>query len=475
MDAQVILLMIILVPIVGSFVLPILGKVSAKLRNISALTFIVIPIVLSAMALLPLLNEGAPYFFEVKGLGAFSFGFMADRLAVFMALASLVLAAVIVIYSFDYMSHFENQNEYYMMVVLFIGAMMGIVFSTNLVFIYLFWEISAICCWRLIGFFRKKEYIVRADKAFLITVFGAVVMLLGFVLVYHQTGTFHLTQMKGTQLSNTIVILILFGILSKSATLPLHTWLPDAGVAPSPVTSLLHAAILVKIGVYVFARLFILNFKIDEIWHTAIPVIAGISAIVAAGAAMMEFDIKRIIAYSTISQIGFILLGLSAGNQTAAMGGILYILMHGLAKGGLFLCAGIIEHNTGTKDVRQMGGLITKMPVTAVSFLICAFSVMGIPPLGGFFSKYMVVAGSAYLDNPAISFLFIIGAVMTVIYLLRLFSLVFLGTSKLTDVKEGGKPMLASVVILSVLSVLGGLLISFPASFIEPVVGGLIK
>ena len=169
------------------------------------------------------------------------------------------------------------------------------------------------------------------------TVFGAVVMLFGFILIYQQTGTFNLTEMSGAKLSNTVVLLIMFGILSKSATLPLHTWLPDAGVAPSPVTSLLHAAILVKIGVYVFARLFIMNFQIDSIWHTIIPVIAAVSALVAAGAALVEFDIKRIIAYSTISQIGFILLGLSTGNKMAIIGGLLYILMHALAKGGLFM------------------------------------------------------------------------------------------------------------------------------------------
>jgi formate hydrogenlyase subunit 3/multisubunit Na+/H+ antiporter MnhD subunit len=221
-----------------------------------------------------------------------------------------------------------------------------------------------------------------------------------------------------------------------------------------------------------------MNFQIDDVWHTIIPVIAAISAIVAAGAALVEFDIKRIIAYSTVSQIGFILLGLSSGNKLAAVGGLLYILMHGLAKGGLFLCAGIIEQNTKTKDIREMGGLITKMPITAVAFLACAFSVMGIPPFGGFFSKYMVIAGAASADKPYIAITFIVGAILTVIYLFRLFALVFLGTAKQPDAREGGKPMLVSVVILSVLSLLGGILIYYPASFVEAIVnqiGGTLK
>jgi NADH:ubiquinone oxidoreductase subunit 5 (subunit L)/multisubunit Na+/H+ antiporter MnhA subunit len=243
--------------------------------------------------------------------------------------------------------------------VLFIGAMMGITMTTNLVFLYIFWEISAICCWRLIGFFREKEYVRRANKAFLITAGGALLMLLGFVFIYEQTGTMDLIQLRGQAIPNAAVALILFGILSKSATIPLHSWLADAGIAPSPVTALLHAAVLVKIGVYVYARLFIVTFSISDYWHVAVPVIAAVSALVSAGAAIAEQDIKRIIAYSTVSQIGFIILGLSVGSELAVAGGLLYIMIHGLSKAGLFLCAGIVEHNCKTKDIRQLGGLMT--------------------------------------------------------------------------------------------------------------------
>ena len=217
-------------------------------------------------------------------------------------------------------------------------------------------------------------------------------------MIYAETGSFDLMTikmvLKGHPLSFLTTAMILAGILSKSATLPFQTWLPDAGVAPSPVTALLHAAVLVKIGVYVFARLFIATFPIEQIWHTVVPAIAVISAIVAAGAAMIDTDLKRIIAYSTISQIGFIFLGLAVGNIIGIVGGLLYILMHGLAKAGLFLCAGIIEQNTKTKDITKMGGLISTMPLTALAFIGCAFSVMGIPPFGGFFSKYLVFMGA---------------------------------------------------------------------------------
>jgi len=466
------LLCAVFIPVLGSFLLPFAGRLSEKFRNALALLFVLASFVASVSLLPGVLNGTVEKVFVPLPFG-FGFGFMADGLAVFMAMVSSFVASIIVLYSFTYISHYGNRNEYYLMVVLFIGAMMGLVYSTNLIFMYLFWEISAIACWRLIGFFRDKEYVKRADKAFLITVFGALTMLLGFIVIYTQTGTFDMTQMKGVHIPDLAVLLILVGILSKSATLPLHTWLPDAGVAPSPVTSLLHAAVLVKIGVYAYARFFLVTFDTGAVWHTVVPIIAAVSALVSAGAAIMETDIKRIVAYSTVSQLAFIFLGLSTGSVLGAAGALLYIMMHSIAKGGLFLCAGIVEQKTHTKDIRKMGGLITTMPVTAVAFLVCAFSVMGLPPLGGFFAKYMVIGGAVSAGQPWIAAVFILGAVMTVIYLLRAFSMVFMGAPRGDTPKEGSKTMIASVVTLAALSIAGGIFIMFPSEFVQQIVSGM--
>jgi len=472
MTSPGILLICIFVPLIGAFILPILGRIHTGVRNIASLVFVLTSLVSAAMAM-PQALSGTPLQISIALPLGFSFGFYADGLAVFMALTSSLVAAIIVFYSFGYIEHYENQNEYYMMVTMFIGAMMGLVFSTNLIFIYCFWEISAICCWRLIGFYRKKDVVLKADKAFLVTVGGALVMLLGFIAIYVQGGSFDLMELQGKGLNNWIIILILFGILSKSATLPLHTWLPDAGVAPSPVTSLLHAAVLVKIGVYVFARLFLVNFHLDAVWSLAIPIIAAISAIVSAGAAIVENDIKRIIAYSTISQLAFIFLGLSCGNIIGAAGGLLYIFMHSLAKGGLFLCAGIIEHNTHTKDIREMGGMAKRFPVTCIAFAMCAFSVMGIPPFGGFFAKYFVIDGALMTGYPWVAGVFIIGAIMTIIYLMRVFIKVFFGQQTHPTLKEGSWEMVASVGLLGVLSLLAGIFINIPSQLTTFIVESL--
>jgi len=472
MKINTVLWMAIFVPIAGSFLLPLIGKVSKNFRNLSALALVVFSLLCSSL-LVPIVLTGKTLQISMPFLGGNNL-FLADSLAVFMAIVSMLVGAVIVLYSTGYISHYDNQNEYFFMVVLFLGSMMGIVYSANLILIYLFWEITAVACWRLIGFFRDKNCIIKADKAFLITGFGAFVMLIGFIMIYGQYGSFDLQVIKNASASNPIanlaVFLILFGILSKSATLPLHTWLPDAGVAPTPVTALLHAAVLVKIGVYVYARLFVSSFTIDPAWNNVVPMIAGISALVSGGAALIETDMKRIIAYSTISQLGFIFLGLSIGNPLGFAGGLLYILMHSIAKGGIFLCAGVVEQKLHVRDITKLGGLIQTMPITAISFLLCSFSVMGIPPFGGFFSKYMVIAGALKSGNYLITTIFTLGAFLTVIYLFRIFAMIFLGEPKTTPVAEGAPVMVASVAFLALLSIAGGVLINYPSLYVQTTV-----
>jgi len=465
MKTETITLLTVLVPILGSLTIPLAGAISRAARSAWSVALGAVTAVLP-MTLIPFALGGG----ELVARHTFVLGLdlvlVIDPLAVFMSIVSSFVGFLIIVYSLGYIRHEEDQNEYYLMVVLFIGSMMGLVFSGNLVFMYLFWEIIAICCWRLIGFYRVREHVRRADKAFLMTFFGAVVMLLGFILIYTQTGTFDLTEMRGTLVSGTAVALILVGMFSKSATVPLHTWLPDAGVAPTTVTALLHAAVLVKIGVYAYARLFLYAFQVPDVWQQIIPIIAVVSSLVAAAAAIIETDIKRILAYSTVSQIGYIFLGFSMANPAGISGSLLFILMHGLAKAGLFLCAGIVIHATHKKDIREMGGLIRTMPITAFSFLFCAFSVIGIPPFGGFFSKFLVIMGTLNAGQTWLAATALFTAVLTMVYLLKVFSLVFLGEAK-DPAHETTPAMVGVVALLAGLSFAAGLLVSYPMKLVN--------
>jgi NADH:ubiquinone oxidoreductase subunit 5 (subunit L)/multisubunit Na+/H+ antiporter MnhA subunit len=449
-------------PTLGALLLPLLGRRSERLRQIAVVALAAVPFA-CAVALVPAALAGTPITVHAGGIPLLH----ADALAVFVALASALLGALIVVYSLGYLAGAENRGEYDLMVVLFLGAMMGLVFARNLLLLYACWEVTAVACWRLIGFYRERAVVLRADKAFLVTGLGAVTMLLGFVAIYAEAGTLDLVLLRGAPISNLAVGLVLVGLLSKSATLPFHAWLPDAGVAPAPVTALLHAAVLVKIGVYAYARLFGATFVVDPVWSAIVPWIAAASALVAGGAALLESDLKRIIAYSTVSQLGFIFLGFSVGGRVASGGALLFILAHAIAKGGLFLCAGIVEHGAHTKDVRRLGGLASAMPVTTAAFALCACSVMGLPPFGGFFGKHLVVSGAVAAGNLPVALVFVAGSVLTVAYLLRAFAAVFLGRPgeavRGHAVHEGSPVMVAIVAALAILALASGVLVQWPA------------
>lgn len=465
MTIETITLLSIFVPILGAFTVPFAGLLSPRARAIWSV-LIGLATAILPLLIIPFAINGGTRTLHWNLLLGVDFILTVDALSVFMSVVSSSIGAIILLYSVGYMSHEENQSEYYLMFLLFIGAMIGLVYSANLIFLYVFWEITAICSWRLIGFYRHKDHIRKADKAFLFTFGSAIVMLFGFLLIYNQTHTFDLTLMRGLNIPGEIVLLILIGIFAKSATVPLHTWLPDASVAPSTVTSLLHAAVLVKIGVYAYARLFCFTFAVPPEWKIAISILVVVSSLIAACAATVENDMKRILAYSTISQIGYIFLGLSISNSISIAGALLFILMHGLGKAGLFLCAGIVEHTTHRRNIHELGGLIKTMPITAVVFLICAFSVMGIPPLGGFFSKFMVIQGTVSAGQVGLAAAALFIAVLTVFYLLRLFSALFLGEPKV-EVREGSPSMLLAVVGLGVFSVLAGIFITYPMEIVN--------
>jgi NADH:ubiquinone oxidoreductase subunit 5 (subunit L)/multisubunit Na+/H+ antiporter MnhA subunit len=454
-------------PVFGAFVLPLAGRASDSARNTLAVLAGFMTFFAAAALFKPAL-AGQPVMWSLEFPLGFDLRLQADMLSVFMASVSAFVSAIILVYSVDYIAHYDNANEYYLMVVLFLGSMMGLVFSENLLWLYVFWEMTGFCSWRLVGFFRKDRDVAKANKTILVTLFGALALLLGLVIIYFEFGTLSMNALRGEAIPMAAAVLILAGILSKSATLPFSSWLPDAGVAPSTVTSLLHAAVLVKIGVYAYARIFGVTFAAPDAFSTAVLYIAGASALVSAGAALVETDIKRIIAYSTVSQLAFIFLGLASGNKTAFAGALLYILMHSVAKGGLFLCAGIVEQKTHVKDINKMGGLMKTMPWTGVAFALCSLSVMGIPPLGGFFSKFLVFSGAAQNGNLTVLLMFLAGAIMTLLYLVRLFYKVFLGEPAGHDSPaEGSYTMVASVVALALIGLALGVLIHYPSVYTQ--------
>jgi NADH:ubiquinone oxidoreductase subunit 5 (subunit L)/multisubunit Na+/H+ antiporter MnhA subunit len=462
------------IPIVGSFLALAADRVSALVRN--ALTvLIVLATFVCALALLPHAGSSQPVTFGSLPVPGLTLSFVADGLGVYVAVASSFVGLLIVFYSLGYMKEYDHQGEYYFLVILFLGAMMGLVLSANLLVLYIFWEITAICSWRLIGFHRKWEHLRNADAALLITVFGSFFMLAGIEMIWHEAGTLDLAALQGHPVGNLAMAFLMLGILAKSAQVPLQIWLPSAGVAPSTVTALLHAAVLVVIGVFAFARILVGALGLPVAWQTVTLVVAVVTILVTGAAALVEYDAKRILAYSTIAQLAYILLGLAGMTSMSIAGALVFLLAHSLAKAGLFLCVGIVEHRTHTRDIRQLGGLIRRMPVTAVSFILCALTIIGFPPTAGFYGKFMIVLGVLQGGHVAYAILAVVGALITLMYMLRLFTEVFLGEDRWPGITEGTPIMLAVVAAFAGVSIAAGLAATPLLNLVNGIVAQMLR
>ncbi|MCS7180979.1 MAG: NADH-quinone oxidoreductase subunit L, partial [bacterium] len=277
-----------------------------------------------------------------------------------------------------------------------------------------------------------------------------------------QTGTFSLYKMSGYSISSFIFFAFLIGVITKSATFPFHTWLPDASVAPTPVTAFLHAAVLVKIGVYGLLRIYwktlVVEGNINWVLYLCV-----FSSLIAGVIALIEKDIKKILAYSTVSQLGFLLSGILSLNPKSIEGVLIFYIAHAIGKGGLFLTAGIIEKIFETKDITKMGGLMRNYPILTGGFLFSMLSVIGFPPFLGFFGKINIITGFLFNKNLMCSFLLMLSSILTLLYMWRIFSYVFISRNGTLIIKpvNGLNYMNFSVIICGFFSFFLGILYLF--------------
>jgi len=393
-------------------------------------------------------------------------GLIMDSLTAVMLLVVTIVSLMVQIYSQGYMKGDPGYHRYYAAMSLFTASMLGLVLADNLLFVYVFWEMVGLCSYLLIGFwFHKKSAADAAKKAFIVTRLGDFGFLAAILLLYFNTGTFDIVQLHSLAIAGTLggtvltwaAIGIFAGAAGKSAQFPLHVWLPDAMEGPTPVSALIHAATMVAAGVFLVARTYPLFAHSMEAM-TTVAVIGGFTAIFAATMGLVMTDIKRVLAYSTISQLGYMMLGLGTGGVAI---GIFHLFNHAFFKALLFLGAGSVNHATGTFDMRKMGGLRRFMPWTYATFLIASISIAGIWPLSGFWSKDEILA-SALQVQPILFALAMITVFMTAFYMFRVVFMTFGGDYR--GGEEGhGKPhespavMVMPMVVLAVLAVVSGL------------------
>jgi NADH-quinone oxidoreductase subunit L len=359
-------------------------------------------------------------------------GVLLDPLSVTMLGLVTLVALGIQLYSWAYMAHDERFGWYFAAHALFAASMLALVLADNLFFLYIAWELVGLCSYLLIGFwYERRSAAEAAKKAFITTRLGDVGLLIGVLLLFRETGTFRITEILGLaqtgHLSQGVItaaaVLVFLGAMGKSAQFPLHVWLPDAMEGPTPVSALIHAATMVAAGVYLVARMFPL-FELSATAMLLVTVIGLVTALMAGTMALVMTDLKRILAYSTVSHLGFMMLALGAGGFTAA---IFHLLVHAFAKAMLFLSAGSVSHATEKLEIREMGGLARRMPVTAFCFTVGALALGGLPPLSGFFSKDEVLGAVLEGRHPIFLALALVAAFLSALYMARALFAVFFG------------------------------------------------
>lgn len=474
-----------LFPLVGFLITGLgrnhLGKASGWIASLAVLSSFVVSLLLffevrnnPVATIVPLFD-----FIHLEGaqgtLMHMGFSFQVDPLNSIFLLVITGIGFLIHLYSIAYMSHDEGFGKFFSYLNLFVFSMLLLVLGSNYLIMFIGWEGVGLCSYLLIGFwYTNREYTNAAKKAFIMNRIGDLGFLIGMFLLFSKLHTLEFKEIASaiqsgtlsTAYLNAIAISLFIGACGKSAQLPLFTWLPDAMAGPTPVSALIHAATMVTAGIYMVARSSFIYSLVPHAQHV-ILIVGLLTALIAATIATQQNDIKKVLAYSTVSQLGFMFMALGVGAYTAA---IFHVVTHAFFKALLFLGSGSVIHAMGgEQDIRKMGGLKKELKITYITFLIGCIAIAGIPPLSGFFSKDEIMMH--VFANPYYGGVFwimgMLAALMTAYYMFRLFFLTFFGTFRGTahqkeHLHESPALMTIPLMVLAALSVVGGF-IGIPA------------
>ncbi len=410
-------------------------------------------------------------------------GILIDPISVMMIVVVSFVSLMVHVFSLGYMKGEERFATYFSFLGLFTFSMLGLVLSTNIFQIYMFWELVGVSSYLLIGFYyQKHSAVAAAKKAFIVTRFADLGFLIGILVLGFYAGTLDFgllierltntasaesvaittASFLGASMLTWALVLVFIGGAGKSAMFPLHIWLPDAMEGPTPVSALIHAATMVVAGVFLVARLFPV-FSMDETALNIVTWVGVSSALIAALIACTQTDIKRVLAYSTMSQIGYMMfaLGISGYGGENGLGytaSLFHLFTHAFFKSLLFLCAGAVIHLLHSNDMKDMGGLRKLMPLTHIAFLLACLAIAGIPPFAGFFSKEEILL-AAYQSNPVVYGIALFTAALTAFYMFRLYFSIFWNKPAPTLQHahgEGSFSMMLPLIILAMLTIVAG-------------------
>jgi len=399
---------------------------------------------------------------------SFAAGFRIDMLSVFMATIFIGLGLLVAVYSIKYMENDTGTMLYYTLLIAMISGMVGVAFAGDLFTLYVFWELMSISSYVLVAF-RKAEWepIEAGMKYLIMSAAGSATLFLGMSLLYGITGTLNFQSLASALATagqnpwlSMSFLLILVGFGVKASIVPLHTWLPDAhSAAPTPISAML-SGVVIETGVYALARTFFSAFVSFQVqWSLVLAVLSIVTMTLGNITALLQKDIKRLLAYSSIAQVGYMLVGLAVGTQLGLTGTTLHILNHALMKGTAFLCAGAIIYRTGTRQLEDITGVGRKMPLTAIFFAISLFALTGMPPLNGFVSELTLFTSAVQASMAWLGLAIILNSILSAAYYLQIIRVLVkpaASSEKLEKLKETSFVMLIPICIMAILIILLG-------------------
>ncbi len=383
-----------------------------------------------------------------------------DPLASLMLIVVSVVALTSAVYSVDYMRRFTQKHHYYSLLLLLVAGMNGVILAGDLFNLYVFMEVAAVASYSLVAFGRSREELEASFKYAVLGTLASTLILIGVALVYGMVGTLNMahiaSRVSATGMSSPLLLavaLFLCGFALKAALVPFHAWLPDAySAAPAPVSAALSGVLSKSIGIYVLARLLFNVFGVSDGTFEVLRWLGAISMVVGGLMATGQQDIKRLFAYSSINQVGYIVLGLGLGTPLGVVGALYHLANHSLFKSLLFLNAGTIEYTTGSRDLHKLGGLNRMIPVTGATSLLASMSVAGIPPLNGFWSKLIIVLACVQAGAYGFAAAAVAMSIVTLAYQLKVQRHAFFGapTSLATDAQGEPRLMAAAMIFLAI-------------------------
>jgi hydrogenase-4 component D len=356
---------------------------------------------------------------------ATAFGVLLDPLGSILLIVVTMIGLLTIVYSTRYLGAGNREHpvpdsehpRYYFWLLLFLASMVGVAVSPNFLQLFMFWELTTVCSWALISYYRNEASLAAGFKALVVTQVGGAFFLVAILLLFARTGSFDFAALAllPDRLRLWVFVLLLVAAWAKAAQVPFHTWLPDAMAAPTPISAYLHAAAMVKAGVFLMARSASAGWVMPAEVGMLMGAMALLTLLVALTYYFIQDDLKRLLAYSTIAHLGYVLLGISLGalgSTVGFRGGVLHIICHGFSKATLFFSVGAIACVTGSRSISALGGLAKTMPLTATAFFVGVLAVTGVPPFGCFWSKFMILSGAIQLGGA-------IGTVLLVLVLLE--------------------------------------------------------